>query len=112
MKRDYRRFKIKDLTGPNDYASMEQVLTRRFQRYLEGDEKFARMPDLLLIDGGKIIHGEVRSQEGVIGVFAAGVSGRAGIICMAENRRLHTGCVYVRVPQTICRYREDCMICA
>ena len=53
LKRDYRRFKIKDLTGPNDYASMEQVLTRRFQRYLEGDEKFARMPDLLLIDGGE-----------------------------------------------------------
>ena len=38
LKRDYRRFKIKDLTGPNDYASMEQVLTRRFQRYLEGDD--------------------------------------------------------------------------
>lgn len=53
LKRDYRRFKIKDLAGPNDYASMEQVLTRRFQRYLEGDEKFDRMPDLLLIDGGE-----------------------------------------------------------
>ena len=52
LKRDYRRFKLKDMTGPDDYASMEQVLTRRFHRYLDGDEKFADRPDLLLIDGG------------------------------------------------------------
>ena len=52
LKRDYRRFKLKDMEGPDDYASMEQVLTRRFQRYLDGDEKFADKPDLLLIDGG------------------------------------------------------------
>ena len=51
-KSDYRRFKLKDMAGPDDYASMEQVLTRRFRRYLEGDEKFAHKPDLLLIDGG------------------------------------------------------------
>ena len=52
LKRDYRRFKLKDMDGPDDYASMEQVLTRRFRRYLDGDEKFAGKPDLLLIDGG------------------------------------------------------------
>ena len=52
LKRDYRHFKLKDMDGPDDYASMEQVLTRRFKRYLEGDEKFADKPDLLLIDGG------------------------------------------------------------
>ena len=52
LKRDYRHFKLKDMDGPDDYASMEQVLTRRFKRYLEGDEKFADRPDLLLIDGG------------------------------------------------------------
>ena len=51
-KSDYRRFKIKDLAGPDDYASMEQVLTRRFRRCLDGDEKFSDRPDLLLIDGG------------------------------------------------------------
>ena len=51
-KSDYRRFKLKDMAGPDDYASMEQVLTRRFRRHLEGDEKFAHKPDLLLIDGG------------------------------------------------------------
>ena len=52
LKRDYRRFKLKDMEGPDDYASMEQVLTRRFRRYLDGDEKFVEKPDLLLIDGG------------------------------------------------------------
>jgi excinuclease ABC subunit C len=52
LKRDYRRFKLNDMDGPNDYAAMEQVLRRRFQRYLDGDEKFADRPDLLLIDGG------------------------------------------------------------
>ena len=52
LKRDYRRFKLKDMNAPDDYASMEQVLTRRFRRYLDGDEKFADKPDLLLIDGG------------------------------------------------------------
>ncbi len=53
LKRDYRHFKLKDMNGPDDYASMEQVLTRRFKRYLEGDEKFSEKPDLLLIDGGE-----------------------------------------------------------
>ncbi|MBP3519873.1 MAG: excinuclease ABC subunit UvrC [Oscillospiraceae bacterium] len=53
LKRDYRRFKLKDMEGPNDYASMDQVLTRRFQRYLDGDEKFADLPDVLFIDGGQ-----------------------------------------------------------
>ena len=52
LKRDYRHFKLKDLDGPDDYASMKQVLTRRFRRYLDGDEKFNARPDLLLIDGG------------------------------------------------------------
>ena len=51
-KRDYRRFKIKWQTGADDYAAMGEVLTRRFRRYLDGDEKFDALPDLLLIDGG------------------------------------------------------------
>ncbi len=53
LKRDYRRFKLKDMAAPDDYASMDQVLRRRFRRYLDGDEKFADLPDLLLIDGGE-----------------------------------------------------------
>ena len=50
----YRRFKIKSLSAhPDDYASMEEVLTRRIQRYLDGDEKFSPLPDLILMDGGR-----------------------------------------------------------
>lgn len=51
-KKDYRRFRIRELEKPDDYASMEQVLTRRFRRYQEGDSKFSSLPDLILIDGG------------------------------------------------------------
>ncbi len=54
LKRDYRRFQIKTLTAPDDYAAMREVLKRRFRHYLDGDEKFAPLPDLLLIDGGEM----------------------------------------------------------
>ena len=53
LKRDYRHFKLKDMVHADDYGSMEQVLTRRFRRYLDGDEKFGELPDLLFIDGGE-----------------------------------------------------------
>lgn len=52
LKRDYRKFSLEDMAQPDDYASMEEVLTRRFRRYLDGDEKFAPLPDVLLMDGG------------------------------------------------------------
>ncbi len=56
---DYRKFKIKGVQGADDYASMEEVLTRRFQHGLqeknEGKEmgSFTAFPDLILMDGGK-----------------------------------------------------------
>ena len=53
LKRDYRRFRIESCDHADDYAAMQEVLTRRFQRYLDGDERFAPLPDLLLIDGGQ-----------------------------------------------------------
>ena len=50
----YRRFRIKNLEGtPDDYASMEEVLTRRLTRYMEQDKKFMPLPDVMLIDGGQ-----------------------------------------------------------
>jgi len=52
LKRDYKRFKITGLPGQDDYASMHQILTRRFSRFLQQDASFAEAPDLLLIDGG------------------------------------------------------------
>ena len=53
VKKDFRRFRIRGLEQQDDYASMRQAVTRRFQRYLDGDEKFAPLPELLLIDGGE-----------------------------------------------------------
>lgn len=56
---DYRKFKIKSVQGPDDYASMEEVLTRRFRHGLEEMESgevmsgFTTFPDLILMDGGK-----------------------------------------------------------
>jgi len=52
LKRDYRKFRMKETETQNDYGSMREVITRRFQRYLDGDEKFGEPPDVLFIDGG------------------------------------------------------------
>lgn len=48
----YKRFAIRDLSGQDDYASMQQVLTRRLTHLVNGDEGFDSVPDLMLIDGG------------------------------------------------------------
>ena len=62
---DYRKFRIKTVQGPNDYASMEEVLTRRFEHGLEEKKEysgetegnrlgsFTRFPDLIMMDGGR-----------------------------------------------------------
>lgn len=66
---DYRKFKIKSVKGPDDYASMEEVLTRRFRRGLQEKEDpeevggFRQFPDLILMDGGK---GQVHIAESVL----------------------------------------------
>ncbi len=73
LKSDYRRFNIKDITAGDDYAAMEQALTRRYKRLQKGEEK---LPDILLIDGGL---GQLKKaanvleELGVIGVEIVGV---------------------------------------
>ena len=57
-KSDYRHFKLEGLSGQDDYASMHQVVKRRFARYLAADKGFDQLPDLLLIDGG-VTHANV-----------------------------------------------------
>lgn len=49
----YRRFRIKSVSGIDDYAMIQEVLRRRFRRSLAADDKWSVMPDLILIDGGK-----------------------------------------------------------
>ena len=51
-KSDYKKYKLEGLLDQDDYASMHQVLTRRFTHYKQGDKGFDCRPDLLLIDGG------------------------------------------------------------
>lgn len=54
VKSEYRRFKIKfSPESPNDFAMMNEVILRRLRKYLDGDEKFLKLPDLFMIDGGK-----------------------------------------------------------
>ena len=53
FKAGYRKFAIKTVDGQNDYACMQEVLRRRMTRYLDGDENFAPLPDLILLDGGR-----------------------------------------------------------
>ncbi len=53
LKSDYKRFSIKEVAGQDDFASMAEVLRRRMRRYLDGDPAFSRLPDLILLDGGK-----------------------------------------------------------
>lgn len=65
-RRGYRRFMIKGFTGQDDYASMAEVLDRRFTRYeeeKESGEGFGRLPDLILLDGGK---GQVSAVEPIL----------------------------------------------
>ncbi|AIE86294.1 excinuclease ABC subunit UvrC [Fimbriimonas ginsengisoli] len=53
-KDEYRRFKIRyHPESPNDFAMMHEVLTRRLKAYVDGDEKFQKLPDLIMVDGGK-----------------------------------------------------------
>lgn len=57
----YKRFKIHDLQGQDDYGSMRQMLTRRFEHYKASDDGFCQAPDLILIDGG-VAHAGVATQ--------------------------------------------------
>ncbi len=69
LKSAYRKFKIRTVEGQDDYASMHEVLTRRFQEYEahKGEEDgFGRLPDLILLDGGK---GQVSAVRPVLEQF-------------------------------------------
>ena len=66
LKSAYRKFKIKGFEGQDDYASMAEVLTRRFDEYYkaeDSEEGFGKLPDLILLDGGK---GQVAAVKQVL----------------------------------------------
>ncbi len=87
----YRRFNIRSVSGPDDFASMEEVLTRRFSRWQAAqditqapgkkpDPAFALLPDLLLVDGGK---GQLSRAQAVLERFA--LTGRFFLASLAKQ---------------------------
>ena len=52
IRKDYRRFKIKTVEGPDDYASLHEMIYRRLNRANEGDPAFKTLPDIIFMDGG------------------------------------------------------------
>jgi excinuclease ABC subunit C len=98
-KQHYRRFNIRNVAGsPDDYASMEEVLTRRFKRWQSAletanqpgkkpDASFARLPDLLIVDGGKGQLSravQVLEEHGLLGKFVV-----AGLAKQNEELFVH-----------------------
>ena len=76
-KKDYRKFNIKTVEGPNDFASMEEVVFRRYRRLLNEDEP---LPQLIIVDGGK---GQLSS--GVKALDDLGLRGKIAIIGIAKR---------------------------
>jgi len=76
-KKEYRHYNIKTVTGPDDYASMEEVVFRRYKRMLDEDSS---LPDLVIIDGGKgQLNAAVKSFESL------GIRGKVPVIGIAKR---------------------------
>lgn len=76
-KRDYRHFNIKTVEGPDDFASMREVLTRRYTRMMEEGEE---LPQLIVVDGGKgQLSAAVEALEGI------GLRGKISVVGIAKR---------------------------
>ncbi|HLG01968.1 MAG TPA: excinuclease ABC subunit UvrC [Bacteroidia bacterium] len=76
-KKDYRHFNIRTVTGPDDYATMEEVIFRRYKRVLEENES---LPQLIVIDGGK---GQLTAAMNSLDKL--GLRGRSAVIGIAKR---------------------------
>ena len=63
---DYRKFKLRAVATPDDYAGMHEVLTRRLNRFKDSHESFSKLPDVIFVDGGK---GQVSTVEKILKEF-------------------------------------------
>ena len=90
-KKLYRRFNIRSITGPDDFASMEEALTRRFKRWEAAqvetskpksarDASFSFLPDLLIVDGGK---GQLSRAVSVLEKF--GLTDKVPVVGLAKR---------------------------
>ena len=91
VRRDYRRFRIKTITGPDDYHSLQEVLERRLKRALDGDKGFLRLPDIIMMDGGL---GQVSSAMQVL--ERLGLTGRILVVGLAKDDSHRTRAVVFR----------------
>ena len=92
-KKDYRKYNIKTVVGPDDYASMQEVVRRRYSRMIEED---AALPDLIITDGGLGQMSVVREVvEGELGLHIP-IAGLA-----KDNRHRTNELLYGNPPQTI-----------
>ncbi|MEL7625029.1 MAG: excinuclease ABC subunit UvrC [Clostridiales bacterium] len=72
----YRRFKIKMVEGNNDFASMAEVILRRFSKERQQDSRFGELPDLVIIDGGK---GQLSSARSIMELLGVGHVATVGL---------------------------------
>ena len=91
-KKDYRKYNIKTVEGPDDYASMKEVVWRRYKRAMEEN---APLPDLLITDGGKGQMGAVKEVVDELGLDIP-IAGLA-----KDNRHRTNELLYGFPPQTI-----------
>ena len=99
-KNDYRKFKLKTITGPDDYGSLEEVLTRRIERFISDDSKFNSLPSIFLIDGGL---GQVNVVEGVLNKYQIDIP----VMGMVKDDKHRTrGLVYNGVEIDLSNYKE------
>lgn len=78
-KQDYRHFNVKSVEGPNDFASMEEVVNRRYKRLLEEGQS---LPQLIIIDGGK---GQLSSA--MKSMDSLGIADKVCVIGIAKSLR-------------------------
>ncbi|MBR3288635.1 MAG: excinuclease ABC subunit UvrC [Lachnospiraceae bacterium] len=99
-KNDYRKFKIKTVSGPDDYASMEEVITRRIERFTRDDAKFNKLPSIFLIDGGL---GQVNVVEETLKNYQIDIP----VVGMVKDDNHRTrGLVYNGVEVDLHEYKE------
>ena len=67
---DYRKFRLKAVIGPDDYAGMEEIITRRLVRYKEAHDAFSKLPDIIFVDGGK---GQISAAEKALQVVGLSI---------------------------------------
>ncbi len=99
LKSDYRRFNIDGITPGDDYAAMDQALTRRYTRVQEGE---GRLPDILFIDGGK---GQLGKAEAALAELGVGDVNLIGV-AKGTTRKAGFETLFIGDSQDSGRYRE------